>query len=163
MAAVNAVLDAVARAYGLPAAPSMIAHDTGEAADALTAFGGRVAMKALASGLVHRSDEHAVVLDVQTADEARSAYRRLAARFGDSLAGVLVRQMVPPGTEMLVGFVQDPVFGPLVQVGAGGVTTDLVKDPRRAAAVPDRSRRGGHDRLTADGAAAGRIPGRAAP
>ena len=69
------------------------------------------------------------------ADEARSAYRRLAARFGDSLSGVLVRQMVPPGTEMLVGFVQDPVFGPLVQVGAGGVTTDLVKD-RAARLLP---------------------------
>ena len=105
----GAVLDAVARAYGLPAAPSMIAHDAEEAADALIAFGGRVAMKALASGLVHRSDEHAVVLDVQTADEAQSTYRRLAARFGDRLSGVLVQQMIPPGTEMLVGFVQDPV------------------------------------------------------
>jgi acyl-CoA synthetase (NDP forming)/GNAT superfamily N-acetyltransferase len=131
----GAVLDAIARAYGLPAAPSMIVHDTGEAADALTAFGGRVAMKALAPGLVHRSDEHAVVLDVQTAAEARSAYRRLAASFGDSLSGVLVQQMVPPGTEMLIGFVQDPVFGPLVQVGAGGVTTDLVKD-RSARLLP---------------------------
>jgi acyl-CoA synthetase (NDP forming)/N-acetylglutamate synthase-like GNAT family acetyltransferase len=131
----GAVLDAVARAYGLPAAPSMIAHDAEEAADALIAFGGRVAMKALASGLVHRSDEHAVVLDVQTADEARSAYRRLAAKFGDRLSGVLVQQMIPPGTEMLVGFVRDPVFGPLVQVGAGGVTTDLVKD-RAARLLP---------------------------
>ena len=131
----GAVLDAVARAYGLPGVPSMIAHDTEEATDALTAFGGRVAMKALAPGLVHRSDEHAVVLDVQTAAEARSAYRRLAARFGDRLSGVLVQQMIPPGTEMLVGFVQDPVFGPLVQVGVGGVTTDLVKD-RAARLLP---------------------------
>ena len=131
----GAVLDAVARAYGLPGVPSMIAHDTEEATDALTAFGGRVAMKALAPGLVHRSDEHAVVLDVQTAAQARSAYRRLAARFGDRLSGVLVQQMIPPGTEMLVGFVQDPVFGPLVQVGVGGVTTDLVKD-RAARLLP---------------------------
>ena len=92
-------------------------------------------MKALASGLVHRSDEHAVVLDVQTADEARSTCRRLAARSGDRLSGVLVQQMIPPGTEMLVGFVQDPVFGPLVQVGVGGVTTDLVKD-RAARLLP---------------------------
>jgi len=129
------VLDAVARAYGLPAAPSVIAHDTGEAADALIAFGGRVAMKALVPGLVHRSDQHAVVLDVQTAGEARSAYRRLAARFGDSLSGVIVQQMIPRGTEMLVGFVQDPVFGPLVQVGAGGATTDLVQD-RSARLLP---------------------------
>ena len=43
--------------------------------------------------------------------------------------------MIPPGTEMLVGFVQDPVFGPLVQVGAGGVPTDLMKD-RAARLLP---------------------------
>lgn len=127
--------DAVALAYGLPAAPSVIAHDAEKAAKALTGLGGRVAMKAQASGMVHRSDEHAVVLGVQTADEARSAYRRLAATFGDRLSGVLVQQMIPPGTEMLVGFVRDPMFGPLVQVGAGGVTTDVVKD-RSARLLP---------------------------
>lgn len=129
------VLDAVTRAYSLPCVPSMIAHDTEEAADALTALGGRVALKPLAAGLVHRSDGHAVVLGVQTAAEARSAYRRLAARFGDRLHGVLVQRMVPRGTEMLVGFLRDPAFGPLVQVGAGGLTTDLVKD-RSARLLP---------------------------
>jgi acyl-CoA synthetase (NDP forming) len=113
----------------------MIARDGKEAADALTALGGRVAMKALVSGLVHRSDEHAVVLGVGTAAEARGTYRQLAAKFGDRLSGVLVQQMIPPGTEMLVGFVQDLDFGPLVQVGAGGVTTDLVKD-RSARLLP---------------------------
>jgi len=131
----GSLLDAVVRAYGLPAAPSMIAHGDEEAADALTALSGQVAMKALVPGLVHRSDEHAVVLSVRTAAEARWAYRQLADRFGDRLSGVLVQQMIPSGTEMLVGFVQDPLFGPLVQVGAGGVTTDLVKD-RSARLLP---------------------------
>ena len=64
-------------------------------------------MKALVAGLVHRSDEHAVVLGVQTADQAR--WRTAAGQqYGGRLTGVLVQQMVPPGTEMLVGFVQDP-------------------------------------------------------
>jgi len=43
--------------------------------------------------------------------------------------------MIPPGLEMLVGCVQDATFGPLVQVGAGGVTTDVVKD-RSARLLP---------------------------
>ena len=134
----GAALDAVVRGYGIPAAPSAVAHDEEEAAAALTAVGGpggRVAMKALAAGLVHRSDEHAVILGIGTGDAARAAYRGLAAKYGDRLTGVLVQQMVTAGTEMLVGFTQDAAFGPLVQVGAGGVTTDLVKD-RSARLLP---------------------------
>jgi acyl-CoA synthetase (NDP forming)/GNAT superfamily N-acetyltransferase len=128
-------LDAVTGGYGLPVAPSTVAHDAETAVKALTALGGSVAMKALAAGLVHRSDEHAVITGVQSADAAREAYERLAAQYGGRLSGVLVQQMVPPGTEMLVGCVQDATFGPLVQVGAGGVTTDVIKD-RSARLLP---------------------------
>jgi acyl-CoA synthetase (NDP forming)/GNAT superfamily N-acetyltransferase len=128
-------LEAVIRGYGLPVAPSTVVHDAGTAVKALTALGGSVAMKALVAGLVHRSDEHAVIVGVQSADDAREAYERLAAQYGGRLSGVLVQQLVPPGTEMLVGCVQDATFGPLVQVGAGGVTTDVVKD-RSARLLP---------------------------
>ena len=134
----GSALDVVVRSYGITVAPSTVVHDPGAAADALTALGGtegQVAMKALAADLVHRSDEHAVILGVRTAGDAREAYRRLAAQYGDRLHGVLVQQMIPPGTEMLLGFVQDGTFGPLVQVGAGGVTTDVVKD-RSARLLP---------------------------
>jgi acyl-CoA synthetase (NDP forming)/GNAT superfamily N-acetyltransferase len=131
----GAALDTVIGSYGLPVARSAVVHDPEAAASALAGLGERVAMKALADGLVHRSDEHAVILDVRTADDAREAYRRLAAQYGDRLHGVLVQQMIPPGTEMLIGFVQDATFGPLVQVGAGGVTTDVVKD-RSARLLP---------------------------
>ena len=128
-------LDAVIGGYGLPVAPSTVVHDAEAAVKALTALGGPVAMKALAAGLVHRSDERAVILNITTAENVSDAYTRLAARFGDRLSGVLVQQMAQPGTEMLVGCVQDPTFGPLVQVGAGGVTTDVVKD-RSARLLP---------------------------
>jgi acyl-CoA synthetase (NDP forming) len=77
---------------------------------------------------VHRSDEHVVIVGVQSAGDVREAYERFAARYRSRLTGVLVQQMVPPGTEMLVGCLQDATFGPLVQVGAGGVTTDVVND-----------------------------------
>ena len=131
----GSALDAVVAAYGLPVAPSTVVHDAGTAVKALTDLGGSVAMKALVAGLVHRSDEHAVIVGVQSADDAREAYERLASQYGSRLSGVLVQQMVPPGTEMLVGCVQDATFGPLVQVGAGGVTTDVVKD-RSARLLP---------------------------
>jgi len=128
-------LEAVVGGYGLPVAPSTVVHDAETAVRALTALGGSVAMKAMVAGLVHRSEEHAVTVGVESADDARAAYERLAAQFGGRLSGVLVQQMVPPGTEMLVGCVQDATFGPLVQVGAGGVTTDVTRD-RSARLLP---------------------------
>jgi acyl-CoA synthetase (NDP forming) len=85
-------------------------------------------MKALVPEVVHRSDEHAVVLDLGDERQVRETYRRMARRYGDRLQGVLVQQMVPAGLEVLIGVVQDPTFGPLVQVAAGGVATELAHD-----------------------------------
>lgn len=128
-------LDAVARSYRLPVAGSTVAHDPDAAATALSTMDGPVAMKALAADLVHRSDERAIVLDVHSAERARETYRQLADRFGERLQGVLVQRMIPSGVEMLVGVTQDASFGPLVQVGAGGVTTDVLRD-RAARLLP---------------------------
>ena len=52
----------------------------------------------------------------------------LATRFGPRLRGVLVQPMTPAGPELLVGVTGDAVFGPLVTVGLGGTSTDLVAD-----------------------------------
>jgi hypothetical protein len=52
----------------------------------------------------------------------------LATRFGSRLRGLLVQPMAPSGPKLLVGVVGDPVFGPLVTVGLGGTSTDLVAD-----------------------------------
>ena len=49
-------------------------------------------------------------------------------RFGDRLRGVVVQPMAAPGVEVLAGVVQEPVFGPLVVFGLGGVATDVLAD-----------------------------------
>ena len=73
----GASLDAVVHGYGLPAASSVVARSADAAAAAVSALGGRVAMKAMAAGLVHRSDEHAVILGIEDDGSAREAYRAL--------------------------------------------------------------------------------------
>jgi acyl-CoA synthetase (NDP forming) len=89
---------------------------------------GRVVLKAEADGLVHKSDSGAVKLDLRTPQEVAGAYRDLAARFGPGLRRVLVQPMLAGGVEVLVGVVQEPVFGPLIVFGLGGVTTDVLHD-----------------------------------
>ena len=58
----------------------------------------------------------------------RTACADFVAGFGSDLPGVLVQRMVPDGVEMLVGATVDPLFGPLVVCGSGGVLVDLLGD-----------------------------------
>ena len=108
-----------------------VAHEADDLAaeqPAAAALGGHVALKADVPGLVHKSDAGAVELDLRGAAEVRRAMRRLEKRFAGRLSGVLVQPMISGGTEVIIGVVQEPVFGPLVVFGLGGVATEVLGD-----------------------------------
>ncbi len=90
------------------------------------AISGPVVLKAEVTGLVHTSDAGAVKLDLRSTGDVDLAYEELAAAFGDALTGVLVQPMLSDGVEVLIGVVQEPVFGPLVVFGLGGIAADLL-------------------------------------
>ncbi|WIV53918.1 acetate--CoA ligase family protein [Amycolatopsis nalaikhensis] len=87
-----------------------------------------VVLKADAEGLLHKTAGGGVLLNVHGADRIMEAFRTLRSRFGSALRGVTVQPMAEPGRELLVGVRSDPVFGPLVVFGLGGVDTDLIAD-----------------------------------
>ena len=94
-------------------------------------LGGPVALKAVAPGLVHKSDAGAVRLGLDGPTAVTRAAREMSARLaaaGTPVEGFHVQQMAPPGTELIVGAVRDPAFGPLVACGAGGVAVELLGD-----------------------------------
>jgi acyl-CoA synthetase (NDP forming)/GNAT superfamily N-acetyltransferase len=100
-----------------------------EAAVAAAAqLGGTVVLKADVPGLVHKSDAGAVQLDLHGPDEVRAGYRALAATFGDQMPAAIIQPMITGGTEVIVGLAAEPVFGPLVVFGLGGVATDVLSD-----------------------------------
>jgi acyl-CoA synthetase (NDP forming)/GNAT superfamily N-acetyltransferase len=102
---------------------------TEKAAVAAAAELGRpVVLKADVPGLVHKTDAGAVQLDLHGPGEVRAGYRALADRFGAGMSAALIQPMITGGTEVIVGVVQEPVFGPLVVFGLGGVTTDVLGD-----------------------------------
>ncbi len=115
-------------AYGVPVVKERLTGTANEAASAARELGYPVAMKAESPTIPHKTELGAVRLGI--ADEAalRHAYGAIevAAR-GHELRGVLVQPMVP-GTEVIVGARVDPVVGPLVVVGSGGVLVELVQD-----------------------------------
>jgi acyl-CoA synthetase (NDP forming) len=114
--------------YQIPMATTLAVADERQAIAAAADLGGRVVLKAEAAGLVHKSDAGAVKLDLRSPQEVAAAYRELAASFGSSLTRVLVQPMVTGGVEVLIGVVQEPVFGPVVVFGLGGVATEVLGD-----------------------------------
>jgi hypothetical protein len=82
----------------------------------------------VADGVLHKAAAGGARLGLDSADAVRRAAAEFSALFGPRLRGYLVQPMAPAGPELLVGVVNEPVFGPLVAVGFGGTATDLVAD-----------------------------------
>jgi acetyl coenzyme A synthetase (ADP forming)-like protein len=126
--------DQVARllaCYGVPIAEWRLNGSPEEAAAAAAELGGPVALKAVAPGLVHKTEAHAVRLDLTGVEQVRAAATEMAeavAAAGYPVDGFLVQRMVGDGVELLVGVVHDASFGPVIACGAGGTAVELVKD-----------------------------------
>ena len=123
-AAVRDLLDC----YQIPQVRTVLASSEQDAVAASASIGGPVVLKAEVKGLVHKTDAGAVRLDLRSPADVAAAYRDLAARFGRDLSRVLVQPMVHDGTEVLIGVAQEPVFGPLIVFGTGGITADIASD-----------------------------------
>jgi acyl-CoA synthetase (NDP forming) len=139
---VRGVLDA----YKLPVAAGTIARSADEAAAAATAIGFPVAAKLSSMAVQHKSDVGGVRLNLTDAPAVREAYNDIVAGARKAKPGagetlfdaVLIQPMIAGGVEVMMGIVQDPLFGPLIAFGLGGVYVELLKDVRvRVAPLTD--------------------------
>jgi acetate---CoA ligase (ADP-forming) len=115
-------------AYGIRVVPSARARDVDDAVAEATRLARPVALKAFGSGLVHKSDVGGVRLDLTDPGAVRAAYEEMGAALGDAMEGVVIQPMVSGGIETIVGFLQDPDFGPQVVFGLGGTAVELLGD-----------------------------------
>src|SRR5262249_30209088 len=117
-------------AAGIELTPMRVARSAEEAAAAAAAFNRPVAMKIIEPPVLHKSDVGGVVLNIPAADAA-SGYNKPAAQLaahGVQLAAATIAPMAESGVEVLAGVTNDPVFGPLVAFGSGGVLVELLDD-----------------------------------
>ncbi|WP_101675576.1 acetate--CoA ligase family protein [Alloalcanivorax mobilis] len=119
--------------YQLPVTREAAALDADQAATAAADFGFPVVMKILSSAIAHKSDIGGVRVGIADQNEARQVFAELRAlteqHAPDSpFEGVLVQEMVSGGTEVIVGAVNDPSFGPVIMFGAGGVYAEVFGD-----------------------------------
>ncbi len=115
-------------AAGIPMLETVTVTTGARAGDEAERLGFPVALKAIGPDLVHKSDVGGVRLGLRSAGEVAEAYRAMAADVGGAMTGAVVQRMARPGVETIVGVVHDPLFGPLVMFGLGGVATELLGD-----------------------------------
>jgi acyl-CoA synthetase (NDP forming) len=117
--------------YGIPVVETRGASSPADAGREARRMGEEVALKATAAGVLHKSDAGAVRLHLKGATQVEHAAQQMADALeaaGHHISGFQLQPMVPVGVEMLVGVVQDQHFGPVLACGAGGTTTELLKD-----------------------------------
>ncbi len=120
-------------AYGIPTPQEAVARNAAEAAEAAEEMGFPVALKVVSPDIAHKSDAGGVVLGLENAAAVAAAYEAMMARLQAAfpqarLEGALVQHMAPEGQEVIVGAVRDPLFGPLVMFGSGGVEVEGLGD-----------------------------------
>lgn len=122
------------RTHGIHVAREIVARSIDELESAVAEFDGQpLVMKVVSRDILHKSDAGGVKLNLVGIDAVRKAYDDImvSARQYDADAdihGVLLAPMARSGVEVIVGVVQDPVFGPVMMVGLGGIFVEVLKD-----------------------------------
>jgi acetyltransferase len=119
--------------YGFPVTREWLARNPAEAVAYAREVTGTVALKIDSADIPHKTDAGAVRLGLKGDDAVQRGYVEVmdaAARHapGARINGVLVQEIVPQGIEMMLGVISDPVFGPVVAVGLGGIHIEVLRD-----------------------------------
>jgi acetate---CoA ligase (ADP-forming) len=118
---------------GLPMSAEQLATSAADAEAAARAIGFPVALKVQSPDLPHKTEVGGVRLGLADREAVANAYEAIIAaahRYCPDarIEGVLVQKMAPPGHELVVGMVNDATFGPVMMVGWGGTTVELMGD-----------------------------------
>ncbi len=119
---------ALLKQWGIPVIDGVLANDYPEAAAAANLLGFPVALKICSEIVPHKTERGGVELNIKDAPSLDKAVREMNNRFSDVPHAVLVQKMARPGTELILGGRRDPVFGPVVLVGIGGIFTEIFRD-----------------------------------
>ena len=119
--------------YGIPTVREIHADSLETLLQAATELGFPLALKVESRDISHKTEAGGVALNLRSMDELRAGYARVLANARSyspaaRISGVLLQRMVPAGVEVVAGARIDPLLGPLVVVGFGGVLVELFRD-----------------------------------
>ena len=119
--------------YGIPVTKFELAKNEAEAVSLADRMGYPVVLKIVSPDIIHKSDVGGVMVDLKDASSVRNAYNQILnnVKKHDAKAritGILIQEMAPSSTEVIVGAIKDPQFGPAVMFGLGGIFVEVLKD-----------------------------------
>ncbi|HTY74058.1 MAG TPA: acetate--CoA ligase family protein [Candidatus Nanoarchaeia archaeon] len=119
--------------YGISVNKFNLAKNDKEAAGQAEKIGYPIVLKIVSQDIIHKSDAGGVKVNLKTATEVEAAYKTIIEnakkyKADARIEGVLVQEMAPQGTEVIIGAIKDPQFGQTVMVGLGGIFVELLKD-----------------------------------
>jgi acetyl-CoA synthetase (ADP-forming) len=124
---------AVCREYGIPVTKFRVAKTVDEAVKFAEELGYPVVLKIVSPDVIHKFDVGGVVLNLQSREEVQKAFNQILESVkrhvpNAKILGITVQEMVAPSTEVIVGAVKDPHFGPVLMFGLGGIFVEVLKD-----------------------------------
>ncbi|UOM35281.1 acetate--CoA ligase family protein [Acuticoccus sp. I52.16.1] len=125
-----ASLDLLAR-FGVPTVARRLCASADEAVRFLGQIGGRIVLKAASAAIPHKSEHGLVHVGLGDPAAVEAAFARIAATveaLGHPFEGALAAEMVRGERELAIGGVMDPVFGPVVMIGDGGIAVEAMPD-----------------------------------
>jgi len=119
--------------YGIPVTKFKVATSPEETAKFAEGIGYPVVLKIVSPDVLHKFDVGGVVLNLKNVAEVKDAYDRVVKNVRKhkpdaKIVGVLVQEMAPASTEVIVGSTKDPQFGPALMFGLGGIFVEVLKD-----------------------------------
>jgi acyl-CoA synthetase (NDP forming) len=119
--------------YGMPVTKISVAKTEEEAVEAAEETGYPIVLKIVSPQVLHKSDTGGVLVNIGDAEGIREGYNRILTNVkahvpNAEITGILVQEMAPNGTEVIIGSTRDPTFGPTIMFGLGGIFVEILKD-----------------------------------
>ncbi len=119
--------------YNIPVTKFKLAKNEEEAVKYASTIGFPIVLKIVSPDIIHKSDVGGVLVGIKNQREVRTSYKQIVKNVKKhnpdaKIAGILVQEMAPSGTEVIVGSIKDPQFGPAIMFGLGGVFVEVLKD-----------------------------------
>jgi acetyl-CoA synthetase (ADP-forming) len=130
--------------YDMPVTQIHVSPNEDDAVEAANRIGYPIVLKIVSPQILHKSDAGGVIVGVEDDEGIREGFRKIvknakAYKADAEITGVLVQEMAPKGTEIIVGSTTDPTFGPTLMFGLGGIFVEILKDVSfRVAPITER-------------------------
>jgi acetyl-CoA synthetase (ADP-forming) len=119
--------------YDMPVTKISVAETEDEAVEAAEEIGYPIVLKIVSPQILHKSDAGGVIVGIEEEQGIRDGFKTIIEnakkyKADAEITGILVQEMAPKGTEIIIGSTTDPTFGPTLMFGLGGIFVEILKD-----------------------------------